>query len=72
MKRYRIEIAYGTYFHEFASLTCKDDANSIAEIAASSEDVKEVRIVEIETTETELRRFSISENAEAEASPDEL
>ena len=64
MKRYRVEITYGSFFHEFASLLCEKDANQIAEIAASGDEVKEVRIMELETvtTETEIRRFSISEN----------
>ena len=65
MKRYRVEITFGSSFHQTASsLFCENEANIIAEMAASSDGVKEVRIIEIETvtTETEIRRFPISEN----------
>ena len=66
MTRYKIEITYGTFFHEYATCLDVNDAHGIAEMAARCEQVKEVRIIKTETVTTELqiRRFSISENRE--------
>lgn len=66
MTRYKIEITYGSFFHEYATVLDVGDAHGIAEMAARGEQVKEVRIIKTETVTTELqiRRFSISENVE--------
>jgi len=64
MKRYRIEVAkypQSSFCTHSSEIVDVKDAHEVAEAIAPN--VEEVRIMEIETTETQIRRFSISENA---------